>query len=365
MPDPAALFLDQAAHSPHVQFIYEVQAQRVVFINAAYETLLGGQCAQVNEELAALLARLPPEDLPLLQRYWQRWQKGSLQQEQQELEVRLRRIDGPDQWLCLTPHWYQDEVGQMFVSGSARDISVDKEHRQNNEKFNAKKNTVLEILSHDLAGAFVLLQQLTDYVQEEMGIPANAKVPEMLDLMRQTSQKSVAMIHDLVDQEFLETAAIPLRRERVDLRQHVQQSLEPFWRAPGYEARQLRFEAPAEPVYVAVDANKLLQVVSNLVTNALKFTPDEGHIVVKVEPQPERVRLVIADEGIGIPTALQAHLFERFTPARRLGLRGEPTTGLGLSLCRTIVQLHHGTLAVTSTEGKGTTFTIDLPRSPE
>ena len=358
MQNPAALFLDQAAQSPHVQFVYEVQTQRVIFINVAYENLFRGQRAQVNEELSALLARLPPEDLPLLRRYWHLWQKGGLQG---EFEVRLRRADGPDQWLCLTPHWYQDEAGHSFVSGSVRDISGDKEHRANSDKFNAKKNTVLEILSHDLAGAFVMLQQLTDYVQEEMGTPANAKVPEMLNLMRQTSQKSVAMIHDLVDQEFLETAAIPLRRERLDLRQHVQQSLEPFWRAPSYEARQLRFEAPAEPVYAEVDANKLLQVVSNLVTNALKFTPDEGHIVVTVDPQPERVRIVVADEGIGIPTALQTHLFERFTPARRPGLRGEPTTGLGLSLCHTIVRLHHGTLTVDSTEGKGTTFTIDLP----
>jgi len=358
MLNPAALFLDQAEQSPHLQFVYDVLAQQVVFVNAAYEPLLRGQRAHVNAELPALLARLPPDDLPLLQRSWRQWQIGDLHH---ELEVCLRRVDGPDQWLCFTPYWYQDAAGQAFVSGSARDLSNEKAHRHNSEKFNAKKNTVLEILSHDLAGAFIILQQLTDYVQEEMGTPANAKVPEMLDLMRQTSQKSVAMIHDLVDQEFLESATIPLRRERVDLGQQVQLSLEPFRRAPGFVARQLRYEAPAEPVYAEVDPNKLLQVVSNLVTNALKFTPDEGHIVVKVEYQPKHVRIVVADEGIGIPAALQANLFERFTPARRPGLRGEPTTGLGLSLCQTIVQLHHGTLTVASQEGQGTTFTIDLP----
>lgn len=359
MIDSAALFLDQAEQSPHVQFIYDVQAQRVVFVNAAYESVLRGHRAQVNEELPALVARLLPDDLPLMRSYWRLWQNGGLHD---EIEVCLRRADGPDQWLCLTPHWHQDAAGRAVVSGSMRDISIAKEHRQNSEKFNSKKNTVLEILSHDLAGAFIMLQQLTDYVQEEIGIPTNTKVSEMLELMRQTSQKSVAMIHDLVDQEFLESSTIPLRRERVDLGQHVRQSLEPFRRAPGYEARQLRYKAPAEAVYAEIDPNKLLQVVSNLVTNALKFTPDEGRIEVRIEPQPESVRIVVADEGIGIPAALQADLFERFTPARRPGLRGEPTTGLGLSLCQTIVKLHHGTLTMASQEGKGTTFTIDLPR---
>jgi len=358
MLDPAALFLDQAEHSPHVQFIYDLQAQRVVFVNAAYERLLRGHRAQVNEELPALLARLHPDDLPLWRHYWRMWQTGSLHD---DLEVRLCSGGEPNQWLCLTPHQYQKSAEQRWVSGSLRDVTVDKEYKQNTDEFNTKKNTVLEILSHDLAGAFIMLQQLTEYVQEEMGEPANPKVPEMLALMRQTSQKSVAMIHDLVEQEFLEAASIPLKRERVDLGERVEKCLDPFRRVPSNAARQLICMLPDEPLYAEVDVNKLLQVVTNLVNNAFKFTPDEGHIEVRVESCTDCVRIVVADEGIGIPEAMLPRVFERFTPARRPGLRGEPTTGLGLSLCHTIVRLHQGTLTVQSTEGKGSTFTIELP----
>ncbi|RYE03475.1 MAG: ATP-binding protein, partial [Rickettsiaceae bacterium] len=75
------------------------------------------------------------------------------------------------------------------------------------------------------------------------------------------------------------------------------------------------------------------------------------------------VRLQVQDSGIGIPAALLPVLFERFTPARRPGLRGEPTNGLGLLLCKTIVEWHQGTITVASTEGVGTTFTVEIPQA--
>jgi two-component system sensor histidine kinase VicK len=106
----------------------------------------------------------------------------------------------------------------------------------------------------------------------------------------------------------------------------------------------------------------MTQVLTNLVSNAIKFTPDGGHIRVTFEPCPECVRIHVVDNGVGIPAALQPHLFERFTKARRPGLRGEETTGLGLVLCKTIVDWHQGKLLVTSQEGQGTTVTIELPR---
>ena len=93
----------------------------------------------------------------------------------------------------------------------------------------------------------------------------------------------------------------------------------------------------------------------------MKFTRDEGHVTVTVTGLADRVRVEVADDGVGIPAAMLPHVFERFTRARRLGLRGEETIGLGLSLCKTIVEWHDGTLSVASTEGQGTVFTVELP----
>ncbi|HEX8659842.1 MAG TPA: HAMP domain-containing sensor histidine kinase [Hymenobacter sp.] len=361
MLEPAAFFLDQADAGPHIQFIYDLVDERIIYVNAAYERVLGGHCALVNEELPALLARLDPDDVPVFERLWRLWKNGGLNE---EVEIRLRpgtQPKQPEQWFCLTPHQQRAADGHTWVGGTLSDITTSKLYQEVSDKFQTKKNTVLEILAHDLAGAFVIMQQLTDYVQEELGPDGSPQVLDMLRLMQNTSQHSVEMIHDLMDQEFMESADIPLKRERVDLREKVAQTLEPFRRAPGREARQLVFEAPPEPVYAEIDVNKLLQVVSNLTANALKFTPDTGRITVRVESCAGCVCIVVADEGIGIPEPLQPWVFDRFTKARRRGLRGEPTTGLGLSLCKTIVELHGGTLALTSAEGQGSTFTVELP----
>jgi two-component system sensor histidine kinase VicK len=359
MLEPATFFLDQAAASPHVHFIYDVAAGQVTYINAAYEHMLQGHCDQVNEELPALLARLHPDDVPLLQRYWQLWTQGRLHD---EIEVRLRTPNGSEQWLCLLPHWQQDATGGAVLGGTVRDITRSRSYQDNSDKFTSKKNTVLEILSHDLAGSFVMVQQLTTYVRDALREHPNPQVLEMLGMVLDTSQRSVNLINDLVNQEFLETTEIPLKRERVDLRERFVEALEPAQYLPGSEALHLKVELPPEPVYAEVDVNKFLQVMGNLMLNAYKFTPDGGHITIRLETLPgNRVRLTVADDGIGIPAAMQPRLFERFTPARRQGLRGEPTTGLGLLLCKTIVELHGGTLTVESTEGQGSTFTAEIP----
>ena len=109
--------------------------------------------------------------------------------------------------------------------------------------------------------------------------------------------------------------------------------------------------------------NKFAQVLTNLVSNALKFTPDGGRVSVRIAAYPGGVRVQVRDTGVGIPAELQPHLFEAFTKARRPGLRGEPTTGLGLALCKTIVEWHQGTIAVASAEGEGSTFTVEIPQA--
>lgn len=362
MNDFATFFLQQAQASDHVHFIYDVAAQQVVFVNAAYEQVLLGQCPRVNEELPALLARLHPDDRPYLAQCWQRWRQGRLAH---EVEVRLLHDHQPDQWFCLTPFYLPTPDGTGRVGGTLRDLSASKRYQQNADTFNTKKNATLEILSHDLSNAFVLVQQISEYLHEEVAVPDGSRVAEMLRVLATTSRDSVQMIRDFVNLEFLRSANTDLQRQRVEVGTTLRAPLEELQRAQALLGHPFTYSLPPEPVYALLDVNKMTQVVTNLLSNAIKFTPNGKQVEVQITSCPGRVRIQVRDEGVGIPAALQPHLFERFTKARRPGLRGEPTTGLGLALCQTIVEWHQGTLTCQSAEGQGSTFTVEIPQADE
>ncbi len=112
---------------------------------------------------------------------------------------------------------------------------------------------------------------------------------------------------------------------------------------------------------VAADAEKMRQVLGNLVENAVKYSPDGGTVTVRLEPHGGSVRFAVADEGIGIPLGEQPHVFEKFYRLDPNQTRGVGGTGLGLYICRELVRRMSGRIWVNSEEGKGSTFYVELP----
>jgi len=360
MADLAAFFVSQLEAGPHVYFVYDVTQGQVIFVNAAYGQVFDGTQDNVNAELPALLARLNPDDLKYLRHCWRLWKQGRMLE---EVEIRLRSANNSDQWFNLSPFQQIAPDGSVLVGGILRDISVTKHYQENAEGFNTRKNATLEILSHDMSGAFVLIQQITDYLREEVTTPAGSRVAEMLGVLHKTSEQSVKMIRDFINLEFLASTNTDLKRTRVDVGKVLREPLEELRRSRELLNQHFDYVLPEKPIYAFLDINKFTQVLTNLISNALKFTPDGRRVQVVVTPEQDIVRIQVIDEGIGIPSKLQPHLFEAFTKARRPGLRGEPTTGLGLALCKTIVEWHKGSLQVSSEERKGSTFTVEIPQA--
>jgi len=106
-----------------------------------------------------------------------------------------------------------------------------------------------------------------------------------------------------------------------------------------------------------------LQVINNLISNAIKFTEDGGAINLSVNEGSETILIEITDTGIGIPQKFHANLFEKFSNARRTGLKGEPSVGLGMSIIKTIVEWHRGKIWFKSEENMGSTFYIEIAKS--
>ncbi|SHK08785.1 PAS domain-containing sensor histidine kinase [Hymenobacter psychrotolerans] len=359
MVDFVALFRPLAERSQLLYYIYHLETRRFLYVSPAYETITSRPAAAVNDDLPDLLALVHPDDKAYADGCLRHLLRGSFLE---DVELRLLHPDGRIQWLCCTAARVSEADGRTYLSGTIQDTTSAREYRENADRFNKKKNATLEILSHDLAGPFVMMQQLAEFVGEKVVPLQDEMLDGMLRVMKNTCQDSVTLIRDFVDNEFMESANVDLKIERVDLVAELREVLEEYQRSEVNLAKNFLFRPASPRIYVELDNNKVMQVINNLVSNAIKFTPDGGRIEVSVAEEPSRVLITVADSGIGIPEHLMPVLFERFTPARRPGLRGEKTTGLGMSIIKSIVELHKGRIQCQSVENQGTTFTIELPR---
>jgi len=125
--------------------------------------------------------------------------------------------------------------------------------------------------------------------------------------------------------------------------------------------QRLRYEAPEEKLYVPADPVAIAEVINNLLSNALKYTPSGGHITAKLERNGAFARVSIVDDGRGIPTEARQYLFTKFYRVEKSLTAGNRGTGLGLYISKNIIELHQGEIGVTSQPGQGSTFFFTLP----
>jgi len=344
-----------------VYFVCDLAQRRVVDVSHAYQQVLGGFGLDPTADLAQWVSRLHPDDWQYLCQQLATIQAGSLLSDK---EVRATWADGSARWLCVQASWVLGPAGQPYLSGRVQDVTAAKNVALNAQKYNTKKDATLEILSHDLAAPLVNAQQLSLLLQEMLTEQASAEVQHALQLLERTCAQGVALIRDFVDTEFMESANIDLKKERADLNAWLLTLMEEYQRSTWHTHLRFAYEPCAGPVYVELDINKFQQVVNNLLSNAIKFTPDEGCITVRLARHGPRAVVTVGDNGVGIPAAMQPVLFDKFTKARRPGIRGEKTTGLGMSIIQTIVELHRGDISFESQEGQGSTFTVRIPALP-
>ena len=168
------------------------------------------------------------------------------------------------------------------------------------------------------------------------------------------------IISDLLSLVSIDSGEMRLKREKFRLDDMVRdcaRKLAPLARERGIELE----ETVRDAVEITADKSKLMQVVYNVIDNAIKYTPRAGSVHVDMARAGKRAVIRISDTGIGIPEEDQKHIFDRFYRVDKARSRETGGTGLGLSIVKQIVMLHNGTISVNSEVGKGSTFTIELP----
>jgi signal transduction histidine kinase len=216
--------------------------------------------------------------------------------------------------------------------------------------------TFLAGVAHDLKSPLSTLKTGMYMLENE---PSEQRRGEIrLSLDRQIGLLN-RMVDDLLDATRIEAGQLELRPAEFDLRRLVNDVVRLY--VPAAPSHEITARLPDEPVVIDADPMRIEQVIRNLVSNAIKFSPSGGPVEVAAEMAADAVVLSVSDRGIGIaPEELQSI----FLPFRRRKPSVLPGAGLGLSVVRRIVTAHNGTVEVTSEPGTGSTFRVTLPRPP-
>lgn len=219
------------------------------------------------------------------------------------------------------------------------------------------KDYILRVIAHDLRNPISAIGTLTRIVNEEYENEADNK--EFLEMAQSACKDSLAMI-DSIMQLSQQGHDEALKRRVLEVNETVLDCVE-LLRFKAEEKKQLIvMHTTNTPQYTFADADKLNRIVTNLVMNAIKFSYPNSKIDVYVKDKKNDVEIEVKDEGIGIPADMQDKVFDVFTEAKRKGTAKEATFGLGLSICRQLVEVHGGKIWLESKEGLGSAFHVQL-----
>jgi two-component system, OmpR family, sensor histidine kinase VicK len=341
-----------------VLFSYNIDAASITFLNNAFSIVWKRTRESAINDPGMLFETIHPDDRMYVAKEYKELLNGIIKD---ALEFRILLPDKTQRWVAVHPHLFSDDNGKKCLAGFVSDIDTLKDNIHNLERFAAKKNSILEILSHDLAGPLANIQALTEALGSSTEAYGNVEINNLINIIRESSSRSIRLIRDLVQQEFLESANSGMVKRRVDVVYKIEEVIEQYRAGEDHIQKEFIFTSSSDQLYAYIDDGKLMQVLNNLISNSIKFTHDDGLIAIDLSEKEESFLITIKDNGIGIPKRYHAELFDKFTKARREGLRGEPSTGLGMSIIKTIVNWHNGKIWFESEENKGTVFYIEIP----
>jgi PAS domain S-box-containing protein len=328
---------------------------RITFVNQRMADMLG-------YDRAALLGKQPwdllfEEDEPLVRQRLQRRRAGISEQ----ADVRFRREDGGEFWTLMAARPVMDDHGNFRgVIDLFTDVTERKRAEEALKEAARRKDEFLATLAHELRNPLAP-------IRNALGLQRLAgNRPELLEqtrtLMERQVEHMVHLIDDLLDVSRVTQGRIHLRKTVLDFATVVAQAVETA--RPLLDKHRHHLTTTIEPDAPVVDGDltRLVQAVANLLHNAAKYTPPGGRISVAVRREENNAVIEVCDNGIGIPSDLLPHVFELFTQGPRALARAEGGLGIGLTLVKSIVEMHGGTVhAYSEGQGKGSRFELRLP----
>lgn len=263
------------------------------------------------------------------------------------------RVTGqPERWLISKASSVYDERGNVvYVILMSHDIT----ERQLAEK---RKDEFISMASHELKTPVTSIKGFTQVIRSRLKHGGDEQTQRFLERMDTQLNKLTKLINDLLDISKMQVGKLPLQKEMFRLDEVVREIVENLQAVT--PTHKLRLEEVMD-VEVYGDRDRIGQVVINLLTNAIKYSPESDDVVIRVTKERELATVSVQDQGIGIDIIHQQKIFERFYQVTDPLEKTYPGLGIGLYISNEIIQRHHGRMRVKSSKGKGSTFSFSLP----
>jgi len=343
-----ALFAERAPIA-----VLELQPDGTVSeVNHAAEMLFGYAAAELVGGHVKKLVRAEFHD-----EFDRTWQELLAKRESMAgLKIRNPRRDGIDlicEWTVTPLVNFRHEVIAVIAQG--RDVTAQLEAERMKKEFTST-------LSHELRTPLTSIIGSLQLINSGVMGDVDKEVGELTTVAERNGQRLLDLINDLLDIEKIESGKLSLAPELIAPDDLVREAMM-LNKAFG-ERFNVRFEARGELPgrLVLADRKRLQQVMTNLLSNAAKFSPEGGVVEISTEDSGANVRVAVHDRGSGIPEAFRGRIFGRFTQADSTATRQKGGSGLGLAICKRLIELMQGRIGFENRPGGGTTFWFDLPR---
>ncbi|WP_292060521.1 hybrid sensor histidine kinase/response regulator [Brevundimonas sp. UBA5936] len=222
-----------------------------------------------------------------------------------------------------------------------------------------RKNDFIAMLGHELRNPIMALRAGLQLLERQSDKNRKADIQARMEVQAHHLSR---LIEDLLDVARIDQGKISLQRERVSLQSVIESAVDTSRPKIEAGAHDLTVALPSQPLWLEGDFTRLSQVVSNLLTNAAKYTPSEGQIRVSADVVQDEVRIDIADNGVGVPHDMQGRIFDLFTQSKGPDDRSREGLGIGLALVKQLVEMHDGAVELASDgPGQGSCFTLRFP----
>ena len=256
-----------------------------------------------------------------------------------------------------------DEIGELVNTFNIMSDTI-KEKDDDTKKTEIAKDEFLSMITHELKTPLVPIQGYADILLSEHLGKLTDKQKERIHIIKYSSESLLALISDLLDAQKLELGQLKIRKESINIKNTVENSIKIF--LPQLEKNKVKITSNIEDYSIEHDAERIKQVITNLIKNSLTaVTPEKGIIEISMKNLPHEIQINVKDNGVGIPINKQGELFKKFYQVDATLTREKGGSGLGLSICKGIVENHGGIITVRSIPNQETIFSFTLPKKSE